>query len=213
MSSKTNPPLFDDITQENDTDFTYKSKMEASRLRSLTLSLSQGDQKAWEELYLHLADSLINFLNQLIHSYEDASDVSQEIFIYLWENHHKINPQKNIKSYLYTIARSYAYDFLKEKRRNNVAYSLSDSIDPAILDHAPDDFVIADEMKILIRMSLESMPKQQRRIFEMSRYEGLSNDAIAKALNITPATVSNYIYAATKELKKLFAALLIFLTI
>ena len=46
------------------------------------------------------------------------------------------------------------------------------------------------------------MPPQRKKIFELSRYKGVSNDEIATSLNISKKTVENHLNAALKEIKK-----------
>lgn len=59
-------------------------------------------------------------------------------------------------------------------------------------------------------MVVEKMPEQRRRIFRMSREEGLSNDQIAEQLSISRRTVENQISRALAELRKLVKLILFF---
>lgn len=61
----------------------------------------------------------------------------------------------------------------------------------------------AFETELLIKLIADSMPSERRRIFYMSRYEGLTNSEIASRLGISKKTVENQINRALKELKKL----------
>lgn len=183
-------------------------------LQKLTTELAGGKLSAWEELYKLLYDPLAHFVYHIVRSKEDALDIAQEVFVYLWQNQHKIQPDKNIKSYLYKIAKSLSYDCLSNRSKSDGFSSLSEYPEPpAIEDISPDNLLVADEMRILIAMSLESMPRQRRQVFEMSRYEGLSHDEIATKLGISNKTVRNHIYTATKELKELLCLAAIFLTV
>jgi len=89
--------------------------------------------------------------------------------------------------------------------------------DADLPEAAQADSVLSDiyykEIQLILRLSLEQMPAQRRRIFEMSRYAGMSNRQIAEELNLSVRTVEHHIYLALSELKKklIIAFLLLFL--
>ena len=53
----------------------------------------------------------------------------------------------------------------------------------------------------LLEQGLKDLPDQQRLIFNMSRLEGLSHQAIAEKLNISPITVRNHLHRALKNIR------------
>ena len=61
----------------------------------------------------------------------------------------------------------------------------------------------AEDLELLIVMSIEKMPPQRKKIFKMSRFEHLSNDEIAQQLNISKRTVESHISQAMSDLRKL----------
>ena len=61
----------------------------------------------------------------------------------------------------------------------------------------------AEDLELLIVMSIEKMPPQRKTIFKMSRFEHLSNDEIAQQLNISKRTVESHISQAMSDLRKL----------
>ena len=81
------------------------------------------------------------------------------------------------------------------------------SVDLSLL---ADSAIDSRDLLLLIRMVVEKMPEQRRRIFRMSREEGLSNDQIAEQLSISRRTVENQISRALAELRKLVKLILFF---
>lgn len=174
---------------------------EAAIMQRLAKSLSEGDEKAWEELYVLLYDSISAFIRRIVRSKEEASDLTQDVFISLWENVPRIDPTKNIRGYLYAIAKTFSLKLLRDRVQ---AHGFDPDINlPDLEDIAPDELLMADEMKILIAITLETMPPQRRRVFEMSRYEGMSYNEIAAALGISKRTVERHIYDASRQFKEL----------
>ena len=185
-----------------------------SRLEELAQALSNSDPKAWEELYLLLYDPLSRFIARIIRAEDHAHDITQEVFISIWESTDKMDAVKNLKAYLFGVARNHALKYIRERSKESGISSLSDIPLPALHDFAPDEFFTADEMKVLVAITLERMPRQRRKVFEMNRTEGLTVDEIAKKLNISRRTVQNHIYSVTKELKEMLimASLLFFVS-
>ena len=70
--------------------------------------------------------------------------------------------------------------------------------------------VFADELMELIQKTVDNMPEQRRRIFEMSRKEGLTNDEIAKMMHISKRTVENHLTLALSKLRDILAILIVF---
>jgi RNA polymerase sigma-70 factor (ECF subfamily) len=63
--------------------------------------------------------------------------------------------------------------------------------------------IYAKELEMLIDIAIEQMPKQRKRVYKMSRKEGLTNDEIAERLQINKRTVENHLSQALSELRKL----------
>lgn len=172
--------------------------------RSVIEEMCQGDHDAFSKIYLHSYDKLKEFLNILLHNQEDAEEVVQDIFLYILENRDKINPQSNFKGYLYTIARTKAFDMmarrkLDEKYNNYHTHFKSD------IEFAPDELVMTDELAVMVSIYIDNMPPQRRRVYEMSRLEGKSIKEIAETMNLSQQTVKNYLQTATNGLRKLLA--------
>ena len=141
---------------------------------------------------------------QLLKSEEDAKDITQDIFVKLWENPDLWMNCERISNYLYTVERNYIYNYLKHK---TVA---SDYLEIAAermrvaeqeLPQPHDEYCL-HEVELLLQMALERMPEQRRRVFSMSREEEVPLGEIAERLNISVRTVERHIYKALQDLRK-----------
>jgi len=202
--------LFEGMAFEESLDFPTAHNQDT--ITRLAQGLIDGDETAWGELYLYLSDSIAKFIERLVHIKELSWDITQDVFSYLWENRNKITHANNIKSYIYQLAKFYSFNYIRAKKRNE-AYETMSLGDPLELDYSPDEIVIAKEVEILIQISLEGMPQQRRRIFQMSRYEGLSSEQIALQLNLSKRTVENHIYNVTKHLKEVIICAIVLILI
>ena len=171
--------------------------------------LREGDHESYEKVYLHWRRPIYKFLLNLTGKSDEADDLTQEIFTVLWNYRDKIDPEKNIRSFLYLIARRIAY---KSNRAKQVRKRYADSVWTEEIDNfTSHDIVVEKEMELLQQAVLERMPAGQRKIFEMSHNEGLSVEEIALRLGIKRESVYNQLSKARKVIRDAILFLLIML--
>jgi RNA polymerase sigma-70 factor (ECF subfamily) len=167
---------------------------------ALLSALCAGDQQAFEAVYLRYVSSIRHFLTFLTRSNDIGQEIAQDVFVTLWERRKNIDPQKNISGYLYTIAKNCALKhFNAQKGVSTAELSLVDRLQNAA---SADAELTAWETEQLVEVVVARMPAQRRKIYELSRKEGLSNGEIADRLNISKNTVENHITTALKNLRK-----------
>ena len=172
-------------------------------------ALRDGDEEAYRTVYLQFAEPLVAFLHMLTRSQEQAEDLAQEILANLWIRRERIDPAKSIKGFLFTIARQTAIDYRRQTKARDI-FSRLDWLPDTLSPGETDGYIIARETELIIKLALETMPPQRRRIFEMSKNEGLSNEEIARKLGIAKTSVDKQISYARRELRE-FIKLLILL--
>ena len=168
-------------------------------------ALRAGDHRAFEEIYLHYVTPVKNFLKTLTRSEEDARGITQDVFMTLWEKRETIDPGRNIAGFLYTVARNLALKYFDHKKvidKYTIAVThWSDS------DLAADEILIGREKELLVEIAISRMPTQRRTVYTLSRVERMSNDEIAKLLNISKNTVENHISLALRDLREVLACI------
>ena len=172
-------------------------------------ALRNGEAEAYRVVYLHYITPIRDFLTPLLRSADDAEEMAQDILLNLWENRAKIDPEKNIKSYLFTIARNAALDHFRHKQvqqKYAVEYQHHGE-----KDVSGDEILDAKESELLVRIVYSRMPPQRQKVFELSRWEGLTYEQIAQQLKISRKAVEYHISAALKEIKKILTFCLAFI--
>ncbi|MDD2246920.1 MAG: RNA polymerase sigma-70 factor [Proteiniphilum sp.] len=174
-------------------------------------------ERKFEEFFMCHFPKVKNFAWKLLKSEHDAEDIAQEIFLKLWKTPGlwSDNP-KALDSYLYKMTKNKVIDLIRQ-RYSEPGHATDTFYDAGLPEAAVAGSTLPDiyykETGLIIRLSLEQMPAQRRRIFEMSRFAGMSNRQIAEELGLSVRTVEHHIYLALAELKKklIFAFLLLFL--
>lgn len=136
-----------------------------------------------------------------------AEDLVSESLVKLW----KMMQEKEIEypqALLLTLLRNKALDYLRrDAMRQAIKEELADayqrelSIRISTLEACNPEDIFSKEVKEIIRCTLDSLPEQTRRIFEMSRFDGLAVKEIALELGITPKAVEYHISRSLKALR------------
>lgn len=164
-------------------------------------ALRNDDEAVFNDIFNHFADKLTMFITSFIHSEQDARELTQDVFYALWNRREKLNSDLNIKSYLYTSAKNAALDFIK-KQKHHQAYAQHELYVNDGTTYSGEALYSVKEIELLVEMTLQHLPRQCGLIYRMSRNHGMSNDEIAKKLNIAKKTVEVQLYTALKALKR-----------
>jgi RNA polymerase sigma-70 factor (ECF subfamily) len=132
-----------------------------------------------------------------------ADDIVQEVFVRVWINRERINPDKEFQSYLFTIAKNLVLDQLKSAV-NRRLYFVDEMFQKDLLidDVSEESFAIEHEERLM--KLLEQIPERRREIFCLNKFEGLSYKQIALRLNISENTVDSQIRNALDYIRKEF---------
>jgi len=162
--------------------------------------LNNNDEKAIEHLFDKFFDYLCAVVYRVIHDYEAARDVVQDIFFDLWKKRETIQIQTALRPYLRRAAVNRALNYIKRKR-----IVPNDDEDAAvdIVSNAPSGqaYLEKDELESKIFAVIEGLPPRCKLVFGMSRFESMSYQEIATALDISVKTVENQISKALKILR------------
>jgi RNA polymerase sigma-70 factor, ECF subfamily len=165
----------------------------------LFVLMQGGDKYAFEEIYERFNGLLYIYACKMVADREDARDIVQEIFVYLWSNPN-VKIKSQLSNYLYTAVRYKVFDWLdKNKSRNNYLQSLENFADQG--DYVTDNYIREREFASIIEKEVSLLPPKMRLIFEMSRRQHLSQKEIADILHLSDKTVKKQMSNALKVLR------------
>lgn len=163
--------------------------------------LKQGDEDAFESIYWKYNSWVFNFIHSLLFDKSLAEDLTQTVFLKIWEKRESIDPELGFDSYLFAIARNLVY---KETENRLKSELLSDTLKKysANQDSLTEENIDADSLREYINNLIEKLPPSRRQIFQLSRHAHLSNKEIASRLSISEKTVETQLYRALRFLKQ-----------
>ncbi|MCA6079216.1 RNA polymerase sigma-70 factor [Fulvivirga sedimenti] len=175
-------------------------------MASIAERIKNGDRAAFEGLFHEYYTGLCHYAFKYIRDAEDAEEIVQDTFVRFWERRAQISVDHSLKSYLFTSVRNASLNFLKHASviRDHVGHVLRSESEE---DHS--DTLVTVELQERIAMAVEAMPAERRRIFRMSRDEGLRYKEIADQLNISVKTVENQMGKALRFLREELAEYLV----
>lgn len=177
--------------------------------KTLITKLKHGDEKSFLYIYNKYSKVLWSFLQKLKVEKDDIEEVVQQTFMKLWEKRASLDEEQSIKSYIITIAKNDIYNKVKHR-------IIHKKYEDSLIKHesACADSTNRELTEVLYKI-LESLPEKRRKVFELSRIQGYTNQEIANELNISKSTVENHINNSSSYIKKMLKSLgftFIFLT-
>ena len=175
--------------------------------KNLLQQIAQGDETAFSTLFYASLGNLQPFIMKLTRSAADTEEVIQETFLRLWMGRDKLKEVRSIHAWIYTIAANECYKFLKKRssRENGLsvfgnAGDAADREDSSVLHE-----LHLKEVNRLVTEAVGRLPLRRRRIYQLSRDEGMKIPEIAATLHISPNTVKNTLVTSLGFIRKYLA--------
>jgi RNA polymerase sigma-70 factor (family 1) len=165
--------------------------------KELISAIKSGSERHFKELFDSYWRKLFIMANSVLRNEADAEDIVQELFIDLW-NRRATLAIDNLGGYLFIATRYGIAKKLTKRPLQKRHIQLFETIqDKANLGSS----VETDDLIHFVRGKINKLPHRCREVFELSRFEQLSNNEIAEKLEISSSTVENQINKALKILR------------
>lgn len=162
-----------------------------------------GDEHSFKFIFNFFYPRIYHFIRAYIPSDDLAENVVQDTFLILWNKRNDLKIDTNISAWLYTVARNNCLKKIRDERSRKILFltqvnELELEMNMEALAGMDTSGLIFDEIERIIANTLEELPPQCRKIFELSRFENKKNKEIAEDLEISVKAVENQITKALK---------------
>ena len=159
-----------------------------------------GDDKGLTEILRQYSDGLILYLNGIVNNISAAEELMEETFYKIITKKPKFNGKYTFKTWLYTIGRNVAIDYL---RHNSKMCDISfDDLENYIEDENNlEKLYIIEERKIIVHRALKKLNSEYRQILWLVYFEGLSNVDVVVIMKKNARQIKNLVYRAKSALK------------
>ena len=174
--------------------------MPSTDIGKMTRGLINDDKNVIDSIYHTYHKRIYAYAYSYLKISDDALDVVHEVFMKLWENRHRLDPDTKLEAFVFTITRNVVLSIFRKK-----------SSEKSYCDHLQALSVISDLntqesldykfLKETVDKLIDTLPPKRKQVYILSRNEGLSHKEIAQQLNISEKTVEDHMTKALAYLR------------
>lgn len=159
-----------------------------------------SDRTAFEAFFRALHEPLCRYAEGFVSDPSVAGDLVQDAFIRIWDGRGRLDPDQSLKAFTYRTVRNLCLNRIRDAR--NREELLAERYEPPQRSGArPDEAVEARSLSVRLQVWIAELPDRQREALELSRFQGLSHEEVARAMDVSPRTVNNHLVKALRTLR------------
>ena len=160
-----------------------------------------GDEAGLVEIIRDYKDGLIFFLAGIVGDISTAEELAEDTFVLLGTKKPKDKGKSSFKTWLYTIGRNIAIDYLR-KRSRIASVSIDVCAELTSDEEDLEEAYIREERKITVHRAMRRLKNEYRQVLWLVYFDGLSVKEAASVMKKTVHSTETLLYRARKELKK-----------
>ena len=169
------------------------------------IRLANNDKNSFRNIFSEYYQPLCHLSKHYLEDEDEAKGVVQEAFVKLWELRQKLNPESNIRNFLFTLVKNNCLNILKRRqillKHHEKIRWIEMHYQYESLSRMGDNYLEFNELREKIDLAIRNLPDHCRIVFEMSRFEDLKNREIAEKLGVSQKTVEAHLTKALKILR------------
>lgn len=162
--------------------------------------IRDGNSRMFELFYRMEFLNLVHFVNAFLHDVEKARDVSQETMLSLWENRTLLDTGRNLRAFVFTIAKNKTINSLRTGKHFTPVIEESLSL---LEDNSVDEYINALDLTALIQKEWNFIPQKEKDML-LYRQGGLKNREISALEGVSEKTVEYRLKTVRARFKKIF---------
>ncbi len=176
--------------------------------QDLIIKIKQGDNEAFNLLVKNNLTMILNFVYRFVYDVNLAEDITQETFIKIWKNIKKFDESKNLKTWMFTIAKNTAIDFIRKKKIIPFSSFENNETNDTFIDQIQDEKInlieeiIKDDQSSQLSKYITQLNTNQQLVIYLYYYEKMSFREIAELLNISINTIKSQHLRAIASLRQ-----------
>ena len=177
--------------------------------KTLVEKLRAGDQTAFKHMVTTWQAMVYNTALGIVQKEEDAEDISQEVFVQVFQSINTFKGESKFSTWLYRITITKSLDHeRKKKRKKRFAFISSLFGEDNIEQVHPPDFnhpgVVMDKKEdaSILFKAISELPENQRIAFTLHKVESLSYQEVCEVMQTSISSVESLMHRARLNLRK-----------
>jgi RNA polymerase sigma-70 factor, ECF subfamily len=165
----------------------------------LIYAIGARSEDALRLLYERYGRSAYSLARRIMRSDTDAEDVTQEVFVKVWQKALDYSPARgSVSTWMMTIAHHAAIDALRKRSSRDTIHPEEDE-----LERAPDTRIDVDNAleNVMVTEAMQSLTGEERTLIELAYFEGLSHSQLAARTGIALGTIKSRIRVGLQKLR------------
>ena len=174
------------------------SNLKSSNESALLLGIASGDELSYTKLVEKYWQKVLQHALSFVKSYPVAEELTQDIFIQIWEKRNKLSEVNSFENYLFIVSRNLIISHIRKKLTE------TDSLKDQKLQELffkPDEEYEFQELVKILNEGAALLQEPRRSIFLLSRMEGKDTEYISKELGLATRTVRWHLLQALNFLR------------
>ena len=162
--------------------------------------IKQGDTSAFESFFRKHYNEVFQNAFFLVGQKEVAEELTQDVFVKMWQKRTTINIRESARAYLKTAIKNTAINYLKSRLAQAERHLSLDYL--AEEPFTPMEYSSDEALNQKIQQAIQQLPERCRIVFTLSRQAGMTYEEVASELGITKESVKTQIKIAFKKLRE-----------
>jgi RNA polymerase sigma-70 factor (ECF subfamily) len=168
----------------------------------LMRAIGNGDHLAFKCLVRRFQNPLVNFIFRYTGDRCTAEDLTQEVFLRVYQAAPRFEPRANVSTWVFKIAYNLSMNELKRRRRRGFLDHDQQGRREGFDVQAPSDPIQGWELEQEVMTALSQVPENQRAALLLRINNGLSYQEISEVLGVSVSSVESLIFRARKHLRQ-----------
>jgi len=172
-------------------------------ISELLKKISLGDQQAFRELFDLYHGKLFELARYYSKSDQIAEEVTNDVFVRIWNRRSKLTTIKQLESYLYIATKNETLTYLRDNKKDLALMSINQvelSLKLQVQD-AEHTFLDAELLKAL-EDSIKNLPEKSGLVYRMIKEDNLSYKEVARVLDLSVKSIEKHMGLAFKRIRK-----------
>lgn len=174
--------------------------------KDLMIQLKNANEEAFREVFDRYGKKVYRYILHYVKVGVEAEDITQNVFLRIWEKRGLLDPEKSFEGFIFTIAYRAVINHFRLNPKHLQSLFPADLITDSVVSSVGADALLNHhQLESIYQQALQALPPKRKEIFLLSRHGGLTNRQIAEKLGISIKTVESHMTAALSFFKNFFS--------